>query len=84
MPIQALDYWIHYQQAKSTANSLESKGKDELKRLVYGNKDAGREVVKHIARTVGKNANFDQLVTQSHSFKHFHDQVTAFLKNTSQ
>ncbi len=84
VPIQAIDYWIHYQQVTPTANSLESKSKDEIKKLVYGRKDADRQQIKRIARTVGESADFDELAKQSRSFKHFHDQVSDFLNRASQ
>jgi len=79
VPVQAIDHWIHYQQDKSITHSLESKSRDELKKLVYGKKDADRQTIKRIARSIGEKADFAQLATQSKSFKRFHDRVTAFL-----
>ncbi|MCY7352979.1 MAG: hypothetical protein LH606_20365 [Cytophagaceae bacterium] len=84
VPIQAIDHWINYQQVDSIANSLESKSKKEIKRLVYGHEDAKRFHIERISLTVGKNADFDELAKQSRSFRHFHNQVQQFLSETSQ
>lgn len=83
VPVQAIDYWIRYQQVTSVANSLESKSKDEIKQLVYGSKTPDRKQITRITRAIAEKADFDELARQSHSFKHFHEQVISFLKTAA-
>ncbi|GAB3575884.1 hypothetical protein GCM10027578_40700 [Spirosoma luteolum] len=78
-PIQAIDCWIHYVQQNATANSLESIPKVETKRKVYGQRQ-DRQQIEKIAREAAMKADFDELARQSRSFKHFHQQVVAFLE----
>lgn len=83
VPVQAIDYWVRYQQVTSVANSLESRNKNEIKQLVYGNKNPDRQHIVRTTRAVAEKADFDELARQSRSFKHFHDQVIDFLKTAA-
>lgn len=79
VPIQAIDYWVHYVQQNATANSLESTSKDETKRKVYGEKNPDRQRIEKVVREAAAQADFAKLAKQSRSFAHFHKQVTDFL-----
>lgn len=79
VPIQAIDCWVYYVQQRATANSLESTGKDETKKKVYGEKNPDRQRIEKVVREAVANADFAQLAKQSRSFRHFHKQVTGFL-----
>jgi len=83
VPIQAIDYWIYYVQSNGVANSLESTGKDEIKKKVYGLKNPDRQRIEKVVRDVAVNADFTKLAKQSRSFNHFHKQITAFLTQYS-
>ncbi len=80
VPVQAIDCWVHYVQQNATANSLESIGKDETKRKVYGMKNPDRQRIEKVVREAASKADFARLAKQSRSFKHFHSQVVAFLE----
>jgi hypothetical protein len=84
VPIQAIDCWIHYVQNNATANSLESTGKGEIKKKVYGDKNPDRQRIEKVAREAGATADFAKLAKQSRSFAHFHKQITEFLDQYSQ
>jgi hypothetical protein len=79
VPIQAIDCWVYYIQHNATANSLESTNKDETKKKVYGEKNPDRQRIERIVREVAAKADFAKLAKQSRSFKHFHEQIVAFL-----
>ena len=79
VPIQAIDCWVYYIQKNATANSLESTGKDETKRKVYGEKNPDRQRIEKVVREAATKADFAELAKQSRSFAHFHKQVTDFL-----
>ncbi|GAB4036066.1 hypothetical protein [Spirosoma gilvum] len=79
VPIQAIDCWVCYVQHNSTANSLESTGKDEVKKKVYGEKNPDRQRIEKVVRETVVKADFAKLAKQSRSFAHFHKQVIAFL-----
>ena len=83
VPIQAIDCWIYYVQNNATANSLESTGKDEIKRKVYADKNPDRQRIEKVAREAGTKADFAKLAKQSRSFAHFHKQVIEFLDQYS-
>lgn len=80
VPIQAIDCWVHYVQQGATPNSLESVAKDDTKRRVYGEKNPDRQRIEKVVREAAAKADFDKLVKQSRSFRHFHGQVTDFLR----
>jgi hypothetical protein len=79
VPVQAIDCWVHYVQQNATANSLESTGKDETKKKVYGEKKPGRQRIEKVVQEAATKADFAKLAKQSRSFAHFHMQVTDFL-----
>ncbi len=79
VPIQAIDYWLCYVEEQATVDSLEAKAKDEIKKKVYGSKNPDRRQIEKIAKTIAEKADFAKLAKQSRSFKHFHQQVIAFL-----
>ncbi|WP_460910457.1 hypothetical protein [Spirosoma areae] len=79
VPIQVIDCWVYYVQHNATANSLESVGKDETKKRVYGEKNPDRQRIEKVVREAAAKADFAKLAKQSRSFKHFHHQVTNFL-----
>ncbi|GAB4025732.1 hypothetical protein [Spirosoma koreense] len=83
VPIQAIDCWICYIQHNSTANSLESIGKDEIKKKVYGEKSPDRQRIEKTVREAAVKADFMKLVRQSRSFAHFHNQLITFLDEYS-
>lgn len=83
VPIQAIDCWVHYVQHNATANSLESTGKDETKKKVYGDKNPNRQRIEKVVREAATKADFAKLAKQSRSFAHFHKQVMAFLDKYS-
>jgi hypothetical protein len=84
VPIQAIDYWILYQNyhlkndAKPANNSLESISKNDTKKKLYG-KDINETKIERIAREVAEKADFEELSKQSKSFKLFHTQVEKFI-----
>jgi hypothetical protein len=84
VPIQAIDYWILYQNyhlkndAKPANNSLESVSKNDTKKKLYG-KDINETKIERIAREVAEKADFEELSKQSKSFKLFHTQVENFI-----
>lgn len=86
VPVQAIEQWMAYQaykvnmDEKYAPNSLESKGQNELKRRLYGEKENGL-IMERVAEKIAKAADFDELAKQSRSFAHFHKQVTDFLTN---
>ena len=80
IPIQAIDCWVHYVQKRATVNSLESVGRDETKRKVYGEKNPDRQRIEKVVREAATRADFTELAKQSRSFAHFHKQVTGFLE----
>lgn len=79
VPIQAIDCWVYYAQHNATANSLESTGKDETKKKVYGEKSPDRQRIEKVVRDAAAKADFARLAKQSRSFAHFHKQVMDFL-----
>ncbi len=83
VPVQAIDCWVYYVQQNATANSLESTGKNETKRKVYGEKNPDRQRIEKVVREAAAQADFAKLAKQSRSFKHFHNQVIAFLTQYS-
>lgn len=83
VPIQAIDCWVHYVQQRATANSLESTGKDETKKKVYGEKNPDRQRIEKIVSEAATKADFASLAKQSRSFAHFHNQITDFLAQFS-
>lgn len=83
VPIQAIDCWVHYAQHNATANSLESTGKDETKKKVYGERNPDRQRIEKVVRETAAKADFAKLAKQSRSFAHFHKQITTFLEQYS-
>ena len=87
VPIQAIDYWILYQQyrlkndSKPTENSLESITKDATKKKLYGI-NMNETKIEKIAKEVAEKADFAELSKQSKSFKLFHEQVEKFINTT--
>jgi hypothetical protein len=86
VPIQALDYWILYQKYKVEGrrynnNGLESKNKDDVKELAYGNKGANGYQITKIINQITDIADFEELASQSKSFNLFHSQIKAFIEN---
>lgn len=79
VPVQAIDCWVHYVQQRATANSLESTGKYETKKKVYGEKNPDRQRIEKVVSEAATKADFAKLAKQSRSFAHFHIQVTDFL-----
>lgn len=83
VPIQAIDCWICYVQHNPASNSLESIGKDEVKRKVYGEKNPDRQRIEKTVHEAALQADFTKLAKQSRSFAHFHKQITDFLNQYS-
>lgn len=81
VPVQAIDCWVWYVQQNATANSLESTGKSDTKKAVYGRSDPDRQRIEKVVREAAVRADFAKLAKQSRSFRHFHEQVTDFLDN---
>lgn len=79
VPIQAIDCWIYYLQKNAVANSLESTTKDATKKLVYGESKPDRQRIVQVVKAAVDEADFQKLAKQSRSFRHFHEQVEAFL-----
>lgn len=86
IPIQAIDYWILYQKyqtdgsTKPVSNSLESKNKVDVKRLLYSNTLPNRQSIEKISSNIAEKADFDELAKQSKSFKEFHSQIKGFIE----
>ncbi|MDR6561065.1 MULTISPECIES: hypothetical protein [unclassified Arcicella] len=83
VPIQAIDYWILYQQKsenKISNNSIESRNKDEIKTRLYGDSNANQIKIEKISLKIATKANFEELAKQSKSFKLFHNQVKSFIE----
>lgn len=83
VPIQAIDYWILYQFhqistnfRRATPNSLEATSKKDVKTML-GMKN--QQNIRMVAKKVAQQADFNDLSSQSASFKHFHQQVLRFL-----
>ncbi len=83
VPIQAIDCWICYVQHNAISNSLESTGKDETKKKVYGENNPDRQRIEKVVREAAAKADFAKFAKQSRSFAHFHKQVLAFLNQYS-
>lgn len=87
VPIQAIDYWILYQKykidksTKPTNNSLEAKGKVDVKRNLYDNTLPNRQIIEKISVQIAEKADFEELGKQSKSFNLFHSQVKNFINN---
>lgn len=81
VPIQAIDYWVLYLKEKSTPNSLESKEKKYVKEQVYGSSRANRHAIEKSVNHAMQNADLQQLMRQSKSFKVFYKQLDSFLKS---
>jgi hypothetical protein len=85
VPIQAIDYWILYQnfrlkkEDKSKDNSLESTPKDAIKKRLYG-ANANEIRIERITQDVAEKADFEELAKQSKSFRLFHEQVKMFIE----
>ena len=79
VPIQAIDCWVCYAQHNSTANSLESTSRDEIKKKIYGEKNPDRQRIEKVVRETAAKTDFGGLTKQSRSFAHFHKQVADFL-----
>ena len=65
--------------SKPASNSLESIGKDETKKRLYGN-DINETKIEKIAKEVAEKADFEELAKQSKSFKLFHEQIKNFIR----
>jgi hypothetical protein len=89
VPVRAIESWLAYQAYKTngsacpSAHSMESKQQNELKAMLYGNKNAKILKMESVAKAIAEKADFDELARQSRSFKHFHDQVIDFLKTAA-
>ncbi len=84
VPIQAIDYWVLYQdksEGKIANSSLEAKSKDEIKKKLYGTSNANQIKIEKGATEVALKADFEELAKQSKSFKLFHNQVKSFIDN---
>lgn len=84
VPIQAIDYWVLYQdksEGKIANSSLEAKSKDEIKKQLYGTSNANQIKIEKVAIEVAQKADFEELAKQSKSFKLFHNQVKSFIDN---
>ncbi len=81
VPVQAIDCWVWYVQHKATANSLESTGKGDTKKAVYGSNNPDRQRIEKVVREAAAQADFAKLAKQSRSFAHFHKQVNDFLEH---
>lgn len=84
VPIQAIDYWVLYQdksEGKIANSSLEAKSKDEIKKKLYGTSNANQIKIEKVAIEVAQKADFEELAKQSKSFKLFHNQVKSFIDN---
>ncbi|MET3129656.1 hypothetical protein ABID42_004782 [Arcicella rosea] len=84
VPIQAIDYWVLYQdksEGKIANSSLEAKSKDEIKKKLYGISNANQIKIEKVATEVAQKADFEELAKQSKSFKLFHNQVKSFIDN---
>lgn len=86
VPVQAFDYWLAYQnyrtsnEKKPSPNSLEGKEKKAIKKAVYGDKQAKRNIENACGKIIA-NWDLDELQQQSKSFKHFHQQIESFLQS---
>lgn len=84
VPIQAIDYWVLYQdksEGKIANSSLEAKSKDEIKKKLFGTSNANQTKIEKVATEVALKADFEELAKQSKSFKLFHNQVKSFIDN---
>ncbi|MEA5405161.1 hypothetical protein VB776_19655 [Arcicella sp. DC2W] len=84
VPIQAIDYWVLYQdkiEGKIANSSLEAKSKDEIKKKLYGTSNANQIKIEKVATEVAQKADFEELAKQSKSFTLFHKQVKSFIDN---
>jgi hypothetical protein len=85
VPIQAIDYWILYQnyrlkkEDKPKDNSLESTQKDVIKKRLYG-ANANEIKIERITKEAAEKADFEELAKQSKSFKLFHEQIKMFIE----
>ncbi len=90
VPVQAIESWLAYQYHKVDGttcpanHSKESPTQKDLKIRLYGSSDPDERQMVRVASAIGEKADFAELATQSRSFKHFHDQITAFLNLASQ
>ncbi len=88
VPVQAFDYWLAYQnyrisnEKKPAPNSLESKDKKAIKKMVYGDKQAKKNIENACNKIIAK-WDLNELHEQSKSFKHFHQQIESFLQSIS-
>lgn len=90
VPIQAIESWLAYQHHKLDGtpcppnHSKESPTQKDLKIRLYGSSEPDERQMVKVASAIAEKADFAELATQSRSFKHFHDQVIAFLNLASQ
>ncbi|MFT6961056.1 MAG: CRISPR/Cas system-associated endoribonuclease Cas2 [Flammeovirgaceae bacterium] len=86
VPVQAFDYWLAYQnyriskEKKPANNSLEGKDKKAIKKIVYGDKQAKKNI-ENACRKIIANWDLQELQQQSKSFKHFYQQIDSFLQS---
>ena len=85
LPVQCIEHWLWYLKHKKdnpalTKNiSLESQPRKKVKFVLYGYEDPPNELSNPIVDELSKSFDIDWLLQRSDSFKHFHNQVKAFL-----
>ncbi|MCU0439794.1 MAG: hypothetical protein MUC49_18040 [Raineya sp.] len=78
--VQAFDYWLLYENQKYTANSLEAKTKDDVKKWFYGDKGKARDNCEKIAKKIIQSIDFAIIAKKSKSFKNFYYEILSFIK----
>jgi hypothetical protein len=85
VPVQCIEHWLWYlkwklENPKATKNpSFESNMRSQAKLVVYGEKNTGKTRPLALAELV-HDLDVAWLESRSESFRHFHQQVIAFLK----
>lgn len=88
LPIQAIEYWLWYLKLKienpSTNKNepLEKYPRTRAKEMVYGMVRPTNEHSDPIVRKLSSKIDIQWLESRSESFRHFHNQVIEFVKNS--
>ncbi|MEZ4829025.1 MAG: hypothetical protein R3C61_22470 [Bacteroidia bacterium] len=80
IPIQAIDYWLLYlQDLNLSANSAESKKREEVKKLVYEKRFDGTSMQRRAKELASKPGGSELLIKKSRSFARFAGEINRFL-----
>jgi hypothetical protein len=88
LPIQCIEHWLCYikwnkENSSQTKNiTFENIGNNDTKFQVYQVKKASNSISIPIVKNLTENFDIQWLESRSESFRHFHNQVIEFVKNS--